>query len=142
MKRKAYPSDINDEEWSLLEPLIPSPKLGGRRRTTDMREVLNAIFYVLKSGCQWEMLPHDFPAKGTVYEYFNTWRKDGTWQRMNQNLREELRQELGREATPSAAIIDSQSVKTTEKGAVVATTQTRKSKDASVTSWLIPKDSY
>ena len=96
-----------------------------------MREVFNAIFYVLKSGCQWDMLPHDLPPKGTVFEYFNTWRKDGIWQRMNQVLREELRQELGREATPSAAIIDSQSVKTTEKGAVAATTQTRKSRGAS-----------
>ena len=131
MERKPYPSDISDEEWALLEPMIPPAKTGGRRRSTNMREVFNAIFYVLKSGCQWDMLPHDLPPKGTVFEYFNTWRKDGIWQRMNQVLREELRQELGREAPPSAAIIDSQSVKTTEKGAVAATTQTRKSRGAS-----------
>lgn len=142
MERKPYPSDISDEEWALLEPLIPAAKRGGRRRSTNMREVFNAIFYVLKSGCQWDMLPHDFPPKGTVYDYFNTWRKDGTWQRMNQGLREELRQELGREASPSAAIIDSQSVQTTEKGAVEAMMPTRKSRGASVTSSSIPKVSY
>lgn len=91
-----------------------------------MREVMNAIYYGLKTGCQWDYLPHDFPPKGTVYHSYNTWRQDGTWQRMNQALREELRQELGREATPSAAIIDSQSVKTTEKGAVEATTPAKR----------------
>jgi putative transposase len=133
MDRKPYPSDLKDEEWTLLEPLIPPAQTGGRKRTANMREVLNGIFYVLKSGCQWAMLPHDLPPKGTVYHYYNTWRKDGTWQRMNQALREELRQELGREATPSAAIIDSQSVKTTEKGAVEAMTQANTSRDANAT---------
>jgi putative transposase len=133
MDRKPYPSDVSDEEWALLEPLIPPAKKGGRPRSVDMREVLNAIFYVLKSGCQWDMLPHDFPPKGSVYHYFNTWRRDGTWQKMLQQLREELRVELGREATPSAAIIDSQSVKTTEKGGNVATTVAKRSKDANAT---------
>jgi len=133
MDRKTYPSDLKDDEWALLEPLVPPAKTGGRKRTANMREVLNAIYYVLKSGCQWDMLPHDLPPKGTVYHYYNTWRKDGTWQRMNQALREELRQELGREATPSAAIIDSQSVKTTEKGAVEAMTQANTSKGANAT---------
>lgn len=133
MDRKAYPSDLSDEEWKLMEPLIPPPKRGGRPRTVSMREVLNGIFFVLKSGCQWDMLPHDLPPKGSVYHYYNTWRQDGTWQRMNQTLREELRQELGREATPSAAIIDSQSVKTTEKGAVEAMMLVNESRDASVT---------
>jgi putative transposase len=94
MDRKSYPSDLRDDEWALLEPLIPLAETGGRKRTANMREVLNAIYYVLKSGCQWDMLPHDFPPKGTVYHYYNPWRKDGTWQRMNQALREELRQEL------------------------------------------------
>ena len=89
-----------------------------------MREVLNAIFYVLKSGCQWDLLPHDFPAKGTVYHYFNTWRKDGTWEQINREVREELRQAMGRETTPSAAIMDSQSVKTTEKGGIAVSTDT------------------
>lgn len=129
-RRKPYASDLSDAEWVLLEPLIPAAKRGGRRRSTDMREVLNAIFYVLKTGCQWHMLPHDLPSKGTVYHYFNTWRKDGTWQRMSTALREQLRVELGREPQPSGAIVDSQSVKTTEKGGVGATMGARKSKDA------------
>ena len=142
MDKKPYPSDLTDEEWAILEPLLPPAKGGGRPRTVAMRQVLNAIFYVVKSGCQWEMLPRDFPPKGTVYHYYNTWHKDGTWQRLNQALREQLRQQLGREATPSAAIIDSQSVKTTEKGAVEATMPTRRSKDASGMWLSIPKALY
>lgn len=126
MKRKSYPSDLNDGEWAIIEPLIPAAKRGGRPRSADMREVLNAIFYILKTGSQWDMLPHDFPAKGTVYHYYNTWRKDGTWQRIMGSVREQLRQALGRETSPSAAIVDSQSVKTTEKGAVGATMPTSK----------------
>jgi putative transposase len=132
MKRKAYASDLKDAEWDLLKPHIPEAKRGGRPRTAEMREVVNAIFYVLKSGCQWDMLPHDFPPKGTVYHYYNTWRKSGLWQQLNAALRGELRQELGREESPSAVIVDSQSVKTTEKGAFEATMPTRKSRDASV----------
>jgi putative transposase len=131
MKRKAYASDLNDAEWDLLKPHIPEAKKGGRPRSSDMREVINAIFYVLKTGCQWDMLPHDFPSKGTVYHYYNTWRKSGVWQRINAALRGELREELGREASPSAAIVDSQSVKTTEKGAFEVMMPTRKSKDGS-----------
>jgi putative transposase len=122
--RKQYKSDLTDQEWKRIEPHIPVAKRGGRPRRADMREVLNAIFYVVKTGCQWAMLPHDFPAKGTVYHYFNTWRKAGAWETINRQLREELRQETGREATPSAAIMDSQSVKTTEKGGIAALTAT------------------
>ena len=116
--RKEYKSDLTDKEWELIKPHIPPAKRGGRPRKTDMREVLNAIFYVVKTGCQWDLLPHDFPAKGTVYEYFNTWRKDGTMEVLNRQLSEQLRQQMGREATPSATIMDSQSVKTTEKGGI------------------------
>ncbi len=130
-ERKPYPSDLNDQEWALLEPLIPPAKRGGRPRTVHMREVLNAIFYVLKTGCQWRQLPRDFPPKGTVYHYFNTWRKDGTWARINDALREQLRCQMGRQAMPSAGSIDSQSVKTTEKGASEALTAARRSRAVS-----------
>jgi putative transposase len=130
MERKAYKTDLTDQEWALLEPLIPAPKRGGRPRTTKMREVINAIMYVLKTGCQWDLLPHEFPPKGTVYHYFNTWSKDGTWERMNAKLRVQVRLAAGREATPSAAIVDSQSVKTTEKGGSKVTMQLNKSRGA------------
>lgn len=116
-ERKPYPSDVNDQEWAFPEALILPAKRGGRPRTVNMREMLNAVFYMLKTGCQWNQLPHDFPPKGTVYHYFNPWRKDGTWARMNDALREQLRRQMGRKATSSAGSIDSQSVKTTEKGA-------------------------
>jgi putative transposase len=122
MNRKAYPSDLSDEEWAILEPLIPPAKSGGKPRTTEMREVMNAIFYVNKSGGQWRMLPHEFPKWQTVYFYYNTWRKSGQWSAWNAVLREKVRRAEGREASPSAAIIDSQSVKTTQKGGHVAST--------------------
>ena len=123
MERKPYPSDLSNAEWELMAPYIPNAEAGGRPRAADMHEVLNAIFYVLKSGIQWDMLPHDFPPKGTVYHYYNIWRKDGTWQRLNATLRGELRQELGRNETPSAGIVDSQSVKTSAKGGDADTMQ-------------------
>ena len=114
MKEKTYPSDLNDAEWQILKPLIPKAKPGGRPRRTNMRAVLNAIFYVLRSGCAWRMLPHDFPPWKTVYHYFRQWRIDGVWEQINETLRIRLRKADGREAEPSAAILDSQSVKTTE----------------------------
>lgn len=117
--RKAYPSDLSDAEWELLKPLIPPAKPGGRPRSVDIREILNAIYYLLRAGCAWRMMPHDFPPWQTVYEYFTQWRKDGTWEKINAHLRTELRVAEGREKEPSAAIIDSQSVKTTEKGGLV-----------------------
>lgn len=122
MSRKQYPSDLTDQEWAILAPLIPPAREGGRPRSANMREVVNAIQYVLKTGCQWDYLPHEFPAKGTVYHYFNTWRKSGVWEIMNNALYQQVRQAEGREKSPSAAILDSQSVKTSEKGALEAMT--------------------
>ena len=138
MERKPYPSDLSDEEWSILEPHIPLAKWGGRPRTVEMREVMNAIFYVLRSGCSWDMLPHDFPPSRTVYEYFNKWRKSGEWEEINRILREAVRQKEGREPTPSAGSVDSQSVKTAEKGANVALMGAKGSKDVSATSSSTP----
>ena len=123
---RGYPSDLTEQEWAILEPLIRPAKGGGHPRTTDMREVLNALFYVDRTGCQWRALPHDFPPWSTVWSYFRTWRNDGTWKRMHTALREKTRVSMGRESTPSAAIIDSQSVKTSQKGGLAGMTAARK----------------
>ena len=114
--RKAYQSDLTDAEWSCLQSYLPAPKANGRPRVYTLREILDAIFYVLKSGCAWRLLPHDFPPWKTVYHYFRFWRLDGTWERMHTALRERVRVRRKRNPQPSAAIVDSQSIKTTGVG--------------------------
>ena len=126
MSRKPYPTDLTDKEWDILSPLIPPAKSGGRPRSADMREVLNAIFYVLRGGIPWQMLPHDFPPCKTVYHYFRAWQKEGVWESMNSALREDVRSSVGRAHTPSAAIIDSQSVKASERGGFAGMTAARR----------------
>jgi Transposase and inactivated derivatives len=111
-----YPSDVTDEEWELMVPLIPPGKSGGGKRTVIMREVVNGLMYVLSTGCQWRAIPKDLPPKSTVYDYFDLWTYDGTLQRIHHALYEQCREQAQREASPTAAIIDSQSVKSAEKG--------------------------
>ena len=116
--RKAYSSDLTDEQWKLIEPLLPAAIPGGRPRKTDIREVVNAIFYLLRTGCAWRLLPHDFPPPGTVYDYFRAWTKNGTLWRIHDTLRRLVRVAAGRNEEPSAACIDSQSAKTNEQGGI------------------------
>jgi putative transposase len=114
--RKPYSTDLCDAEWACLEPHLPASKATGRPRIHSPREILDAVFYVLRSGCPWRLLPHEFPPWKTVFHYFRTWRIDGTWERVNRAIRERLRVRLKKNAQPSAGIVDSQSVKTTGVG--------------------------
>lgn len=121
-----YPSDLSDAQWKRIASMIPAARPGGRPRRCSTRELLNAMFYVVRTGCAWRMLPHDFPAWQTVYYYFRRWQSDGTWQKIHDSLRRRVRVQAGRRREPSAAILDSQSVKTVEKGDLVGLMLVRK----------------
>jgi transposase len=141
MPRPRYPSDLTDAEWTILEPLIPAPQPGGRPTRHPRREIVNAILYVLRTGCQWRALPHDLPPWGTVWWYFRIWREAGVWEEVNTALRERMRVHLGRQPSPSAAILDRQSAKTTEKGGRAAMMPANTSRAASASFSSIPKAS-
>lgn len=133
-----YPSDLTDGEWALVAPLIPPAKRGGNKRSVDVREVMNGVMYVLSTGCQWRAVPKDLPPRSTLYDYFDLWSWDGTLERIHHALYVECREREEREASPSAAIIDSQSVKSAEKGGAVigmATTRERRSRARNAIFW-------
>jgi transposase len=113
--RKRYPTDLTDAQWQRIEPLVPKPKPGGRPASVSRRELINAMLYVVRNGCVWRALPHDFPPWQTAYHYFRLWRDDGTWQQIHDALVVQVRVAAGRDPSPSVLILDSQSVKTTEK---------------------------
>ena len=140
--KQRYPSDLTDKEWELVEPLIPPGKRGGSKRTVVMREVVNGLMYILSTGCQWAALPKDLPPKSTVYDYFDLWSWDRTLDRIHEVLYTACREQASREASPTASIIDSQSVKSAEKGGFTIRrdmTQARKSRARNATSSLIRK---
>lgn len=136
-----YPSDVTDDEWAHIAPLIPAAKRGGRRRSVDVREVVNGLMYILSTGCQWRAIPKDLPPRSTLFEYFDLWDYDGTLDRIHHSLYVKCREAMGREASPTACVIDSQSVKGAEKGGAAsirqATTRARKSRARSATSLSI-----
>jgi len=126
MTRQPYPTDLTDRQWRLVAPLLPPAKPGGRPRSADQRGAVNAVLYVARNGTTWRALPHDFPPWKTVYHYFRAWRLDGTWERLHDALRDQVRQAHGRAPSPSAAITDSQSVMAAEKGGRAGTPPARR----------------
>jgi transposase len=140
-----YPSDLTDAEWAHVEPLIPPARRGGNRRHVDEREVVNGLMYILSTGCQWRSIPRDLPARSTLHDYFDLWSYDGTLDRLHEALYVKCREQADREASPTAAIIDSQSVKSAEKGGLssirMATMRARRSKARSATFSSIRKAS-
>ena len=139
--RLRYPSDLTDAEWAHVEPLIPPAKRGGNRRHVDVREVVNGLMYILSTGCQWRAIPKDLPPRSTLYDYFDLWSWDGALERIHAALYVKSREAAAREASPTAAIIDSQSVKSGEKGGRASTlrvtTPARRSTARSATFWSI-----
>jgi|TARA_B110000467_G_C18203990_1_gene413459 transposase len=136
-----YPSDLTDEEWALIEPLIPPAKHGGRRREVNLREIVNGLMYVLSTGCQWRYVPKDLPPKSTLHDYLGLWNWEGTLGKIHHTLYVQCREQMGRDVSPTTCVIDSQSVKSAEKGGRASTrsamTQARRSKAKSDISWSI-----
>ena len=124
MARRGYPTDLTDAQWAALGPLLPAARTRGRPRRTDLRAVIDAILYLLRSGCQWRLIPSDFPPWGTVWWYFRRWRREGAWVRVHRALHRAARIAKGQNPEPAVVVMDSQSVKTTEKGAFAASTAT------------------
>ena len=141
--RLRYPSDLTDEEWALICPVIPPAKRGGNKRSVDVREVVNGVMYILSTGCQWASLPKDLPPRSTVHDYLERWTWDGTLERLHHALYVKCREQASREASPTAAVIDAQSVKSAEKGGPQSThkamMRARRSRERSGMSWSIPK---